>query len=332
MTQPHDVAADVDVLCVGETMAMVTPHGGAPLAPTTPLALAAGGAESNVAAFLAPLGHRVAWASRLGDDPLGRIVRDLVRDTGVDTSLVELTDRPTGLYVKAPGPDGTAVLYYRSGSAASTMDVEFAGRLDAVRPRVLHLSGITPALSPGCRDLVRHLVLDRPVGGAVVSFDVNHRPGLWSAERASEELATLAQAADVVLVGLDEARRLWGCRTAEEVRSVLDRPAALVVKDGADEAVSFGPEGTTRVPARRVDVVEPVGAGDAFAAGWLSGMLDGRDAWERLALGHLVAAAALGSATDHADLPTRAQIQLELDHQRAEARAAGVPTPGDRHG
>ena len=327
---------DVDVLCVGETMAMVTPHGGAALSPGTPLALAAGGAESNVAGFLAPLGHRAAWASRLGDDPLGRIVRDLVRDTGVDTSLVELTDRPTGLYVKAPGPDGTAVLYYRAGSAASTMDAAFAHRLAdrlTVRPRVLHLSGITPALSAGCRELVRHLVLDRPLGAAVVSFDVNHRPGLWSAADARDELARLAQAADVVLVGLDEAHRLWGCSTAEEVRSLLDRPTVLVVKDGAVEAVSFTPRGVTRVAARPVDVVEPVGAGDAFAAGWLSGMLDGRDDWERLALGHLVAAAALGSATDHAHLPPRPQIQLELDRQRAEAHAAAAPPrPGDDHG
>jgi 2-dehydro-3-deoxygluconokinase len=251
----------------------------------------------------------------------------------VDTSLVELTDRPTGLYVKAPGPDGTAVLYYRSGSAASTMDAGFATRLAAVRPRVLHLSGITPALSPGCRELVRHLVRDRPLGPAVVSFDVNHRPGLWSAHAARDELAALAQAADVVLVGLDEAHRLWGCRTAEEVRSLLDGPATLVVKDGAVEAVSFTPDGTTRVPARRVHVVEPVGAGDAFAAGWISGMLDGRDAWERLALGHLVAAAALGSATDHADLPTRRQIQHELERQRAGADvAAGPSRTGDDHG
>jgi len=320
---------DVDVLCVGETMAMMTPQGGAPLAPATPLVLAAGGAESNVAAFLAPLGHRAAWASRLGDDPLGRIVRDLIADAGVDTSLVELTDRPTGLYVKAPGPDGTTVLYYRAGSAASTMDAAFATRLAAVRSRVLHLSGITPALSTGCRELVRHLVLDRPLAPAVVSFDVNHRPGLWSAADARDELATLAQAADVVLVGLDEARRLWGCRTAEDVRSRLDGPATLVIKDGAVEAVSFTAEGTTRVAARPVDVVEPVGAGDAFAAGWLSGMLDRRDAWERLALGHLVAAAALGSATDHAELPTRPEIQTQLDHQRAEAHAAARRGPGD---
>jgi 2-dehydro-3-deoxygluconokinase len=323
----------VDVLCVGETMAMVTPQDGAPLAAGAPLVLAAGGAESNVAAWLAPLGHRAAWASRLGDDPLGRIVRDLTRDAGVDTSLVELTDRPTGLYVKAPGPDGTAVLYYRAGSAASTMDPGFAARLAAVAPRVLHLSGITPALSPGCRDLVRHLVHDRPLGPAVISFDVNHRPGLWSAAEARDELAALAQAADVVFVGLDEAHRLWGCGTAEEVRAVLDGPPTVVVKDGAVEAVSFTADGATRVPARRVDVVEPVGAGDAFAAGWLSGMLDDRDAWERLALGHLVAAAALGSATDHAALPTRAQIRLELDHRRAASRGtSGPPRPGDDHG
>ncbi|GAA3741193.1 sugar kinase [Plantactinospora mayteni] len=300
-----DPATVLDAVCVGETMVMVTPTPGGRLDAESTFVLRAGGAESNVAMFLAALGHRAGWAGRVGADPLGELVVGQLRATGVDTSLVEVDPtRPTAVYLKDPGPDGTKVYYYRRGSAAAGMDPGYATRVEAVPAAVLHLSGVTPALSASCRALVERLISTRPAGRRLVSFDVNHRPALWpDLSTAATELLRLAQAADVVFVGLDEAARLWDVKAPEDVRALVDRPGTLVVKDGAVAAVAFSADGVTVEPARPVEVVEPVGAGDAFAAGWLSGALRGLDPAARLRLGHLVAGAALGSVSDFAEVP-----------------------------
>ena len=307
------VGVSPDVLCVGETMVMVTPAPGGRLDARSSFLLRAGGAESNVAMFLAELGHRAAWLSRVGSDPLGALLLSEVAATGVDTSLVEVSSgEPTGVYFKDPGPRGTAVYYYRRGSAAAAMDPEFLSRRGPGSAAVVHISGITPALSDSCQDLVRHVLVDRPLREATVSFDVNYRPALWEPGAAGPVLRDLAARADVVFVGLDEAATLWGVSTAAEVRALLPEPGVVVIKDGAVDASSFHAGGVSRVPALRVEVVEPVGAGDAFAAGWLSGMLQGLDHTGRLRLGHLVAGAALRSTSDHADVPPRDVLDKAL--------------------
>jgi 2-dehydro-3-deoxygluconokinase len=309
MATPHvadDAPRDdvLDALCIGETMVMVTPTAGARLDADSSFLLRAGGAESNVAMYLADLGHRSAWMSGLGNDPLGALVLSEVAATGVDVSLVEVVPgRPTGVYFKDPAPEGTAVYYYRRGSAASAMGPDLLLRRPAAAARVVHTSGITAALSESCRNLVRHLLTERPLATATMSFDVNYRSGLWSIEEAGPELLHLARSADVVFVGLDEAAALWNTTSAADVRELLPEPAVVVVKDGSVEAVAFHDGHVERVPALRVPVVEPVGAGDAFAAGWLSGMLRGIGQTARLRLGHLAAGAALSSTGDHAPLP-----------------------------
>ncbi|GAA4829348.1 sugar kinase [Saccharopolyspora rosea] len=295
------MADGLEVLCLGETMSLVSPSAPVPLERATSFTLSAGGAESNVAVHLAALGHRVGWASRVGDDPLGRRLVADIAAAGVDTSLVRVhPDAPTGVYFKDPGPDGTRVHYYRAGSAASTMDVGFPPEdvLDSVD--LLHISGITPVLSATCDRLVRWLLTRER--RCRISFDVNHRPALWSAEQAGPRLRELAQLADVVLVGLDEAAALWGVRDVAEVRALLDRPGALVVKDGGTAAHAFGADHVA-VPAPEVAVVEPVGAGDAFAAGYLSGVLRGADVVRCLRLGHILAAHSLLSTEDHTRPP-----------------------------
>ncbi|EEP70080.1 PfkB-family carbohydrate kinase [Micromonospora sp. ATCC 39149] len=215
----------------------MSPDDGSPLERAGRLRLGVGGAESNLAIGLAGLGHRVAWVSRVGDDPFGRMVVREVAGAGVDVDSVAVDpDAPTGVYFKDPRPEVTAVHYYRAGSAASRLD---PGALDDPRlagARLLHLSGITPVLSASCHALVAHAVDARPLGDALVSFDVNHRPRLWPADRAADVLRGIADRADIVLVGLDEAERLWGtarhhrrcagcCRTRERWSSRTGRSA-----------------------------------------------------------------------------------------------------------
>jgi 2-dehydro-3-deoxygluconokinase len=209
--------------------------------------------------------------------------------------------RPTGLMLKQPSPSGSRVLYYRTGSAASALSPEDLEGLPI--PRLVHLSGITPALSASARAMVEAL-LDGALSPALTSFDVNYRPALWcSAERAASVLHDLACRADVVLVGRDEAEVLWGTSTIESVRAILPDVPRLVIKDGAIEAVEFHGDHLTRVPAQQVDVVEPVGAGDAFAAGWIASLLREGDAHARLRSGHAAAAVVLCSPHDTPALP-----------------------------
>lgn len=302
--------AELELLCIGETMLLVAPDDGGPLGVDSRCVLRPAGAEANVALHLARLGRRVGWASRLGADPLGDLVLEPLRAAGVDLSGVErIPGRATGVMFKDPGPQGTRVLYYRRDSAASTMDGPFLSSLPLTDVGAIHLTGITPALSPTCHELVDALLVDHVAGDATISFDVNHRPALWSPGAAADELLRYARLADVVFVGRDEAAELWGTDSASEVRALIGDRSTLVVKDADREAVAFAPDGETRVPARAIEVLEPVGAGDAFAAGWLAGMLAGLDQTARLRLGHLMAASALVSADDHGDPPSDHELE-----------------------
>ncbi|MBQ1082142.1 sugar kinase [Nocardiopsis sp. B62] len=290
----------IDAVCVGETMAVLTSPGA--LAEGARLTVGTGGAESNVAMALARLGHRSAWVSRVGADPFGRMVTDSVARCGVDVRGVEVDPvLPTGLYVKDTAPGGAGVLYYRKGSAASTMSVVDAEKVWSRGPRLVHLSGITSALSPRAAALVRELLDRRAGNGALRSFDVNHRPALWEAREAGPVLLDLARRADVVFVGRDEAERLWGTPAVEDVRAILPEVPTLVVKDAEHGATSFDGADTVFVPAPSVDVVEEVGAGDAFAAGFLSGLLDDLAPDRRLSLGHAAAGQVLRSRGDVLD-------------------------------
>ena len=304
------------VACIGETMVSFIPSAGASLDETASVDLDVAGAESNVAMYLADHGVDARWISRLGDDAFGRRVLDRVRASGVDVSGVR-TDptRPTGLLFKdlgiTHGGPGTKVTYRRQGSAASAMGPEVL-ELDAARTAgVWHLTGITPALSADCRALVE-AALD--AAGHAVSFDVNFRPAVWQGRDPADLLRRYAQAADIVFVGLDEAQALWGAHLADarDVRTLLPEPHILVVKDGATAATMFCDQVRVVVPALRVDVVEPVGAGDAFAAGFLAALLRGRSAEHCLRSGHLTAAAALSVTGDHGPLPPPDEFALLL--------------------
>ncbi|WP_460397504.1 sugar kinase [Actinophytocola sediminis] len=288
-----------------------------------------GGAESNVACHLAGLGVAAAWVSAVGDDAFGRAVVDFVAGHGVDVSGVLVDqERPTGLYVKES--DGSPVRYYRRGSAASGMDRELVARLPVDGARLVHTSGITPALSDSCLALMRELVA-RPRRTHRLSFDLNWRPALWR-DRDPAVLRELAAAADIVFVGADEAEAVWGVGEPAAIRELLPAPAMLVVKQAEHGATLIERDQDTGVdrppvfqPALRVDVVEPVGAGDAFAAGFLAATLTGAQSpAHRLRAGHLQAAAVLRTRDDVCPpLPTPLVTRL-LAATAAEWAAANI--------
>ncbi|MET9659435.1 sugar kinase [Streptomyces sp. NPDC006510] len=314
-----DAATAAEVVCLGESMVTFLPSQPGRLADVPSFGRGIGGAESNVACALAAAGHRAAWVSRVGADGFGDHLVEAIAGYGVDTSGVRRDpSRPTGIYFRTATDRATdvhEVAYYRAGSAASAMSPRNIPYETLPATRVLHLSGITAALSADCLALLHDLTSPRP-GRPLVSFDVNHRPGLWrDADASPEVLLDLARRSDLVFVGEDEAEEAWGVTGAQAIRAALPEPEVLVVKRGAEGATVFSaprssraPEAgsVTTVPALRVDVVAPVGAGDAFAAGFLSATLRGLPVRDRVRHGHLMAAAVLTVPGDLTGPPARA--------------------------
>ncbi|WP_294178735.1 sugar kinase [uncultured Schumannella sp.] len=288
------------MLAIGETMALVTPPSTVRLEHARDMQLRVAGAESTVALYLAEAGRRVAWASAVGDDPFGRRILSELAEGGVDTRdvVVDATAR-TGLYLKDPQGIRSSVHYYRDGSAASRLDADYADRLPLGDATLVHFTGITPALSDECRRFVERIV-DRVSAYPHVhlSFDVNFRPALWSPADAAPLLAALASRVDIVFVGLDEAEALWGTSTPDEVRSLLSVPRRLVVKNGPVGATEYRDDAVTFAAAPAVPVVEVIGAGDAFSAGYLDALLDSTDSAAALARGHAFAERSLSTTSD----------------------------------
>ena len=355
MTSP--ASARAEAVCIGESMAVLVPEQPGPLERAERFERGVGGAESNVARGLAALGVSAAWLSRVGQDGFGRLLLAELEADGVDTSAVELDpNRATGLYVKeigggtgSPydlGPGNSRLHYYRTGSAASalgpdTLAAPRAAELLAAA-RIVHLSGITAALGrltgeDGGRRLVEAVLAQRRPG-QLVSFDLNWRPRLWQPpagppepSQATEILGALADLADVVLLGTDEAAEVFGTAEPAELRALLPNPRILVVKDAERGVTAFDREqGEAPVtePALRVEVVEPIGAGDAFAAGYLAGLLRGHDQRRRLRLGHVCAATALMVRADHGTPPSPETLEALLD--RPEAQWAATRASGGR--
>lgn len=285
------------VITLGETMALVSAASQSPLIHAKQLNLGMGGAESNVAIGLARLGVPVTWVGRIGADSLGELVAREIRAEGVDTRAIVDSGAPTGLMLKGKAAGGkTSVAYYRKESAGSRLSPADVPVAEIERAQMLHLTGITPALSDSAREAVEVALEAAHRGGTPVSFDVNYRSALWSRAAAASRLAPMIAAADVVFAGEDEATMFVGeaADAAEYARRLLDLGAReAVVKRGPLGAVTATAGGViTSAPAHTIDVVDTVGAGDAFVAGYLSAALQGADTQTRLQIANATGACA----------------------------------------
>lgn len=302
MTQTDAIRAP-RALCLGEGLVVLHPDRQGELDATSRLRCSVGGAEANVAGTLAALGVPTAWVSRLGRDPFGELVHRDLTQRAVEVLAERDPERPTGAYFKEPSDQGSRMYYHRSGSAATTLSgVTLAA--PAVAPalgrcELVHTSGITAGILADGSDLIPRLIAERERHGFVLSVDLNWRRALWQ-RRDTGPLRQLLRAADVLLLGADEAEAVLGTADPAELRELLGERPRLVIKADAHMALEADPGGAvTRVPALAVDVVEPIGAGDGFAAGYLAGLCGGAGATQRLRLGHLVAASVLAERGDH---------------------------------
>lgn len=295
----------LDVVTIGETMASFIPLGADNCYVLRPI-----GAESNVAVGVAALGLRARWVSRLGDDGLGRSVACSLAEHGVDVCADRSPDRPTGVLVKDFVAARTHVRYYRDRSAASTLGPDDAQRVGPTR--WLHVTGITPALSRSCAQLIRDLVDEPPIGLERVSFDVNYRPVLWqSAGHAADVLLSLARQADLIFIGDDEARALLGTEDESVIRrELLIRDGQQIVcKRGPAAATVLSVDGDVTEPALVVDLIDLTGAGDAFAAGFLAGTCWGWAPDRSLRLAHACAARVVAVTEDLAPILDPSEVE-----------------------
>lgn len=312
----------LDVVTAGETMVLGVPPRPGRLRHAGSLELKIGGAESNLAIALSRLGLSAGWAGYLGDDEPGQLVLDRIRAEGVDTSRVRrLPDRPTGLYLREQVGAETRVYYYRQGSAASTMSAEAFEPGYLRGAKFVHLTGITPALSEDCRAFVLWAAREARASGVRVGFDVNYRSKLWGPEEARAFVEEILPEVDLLLVGDEEAHALWGRDDEGFVRELAERgPKEVVLKRGGDGSLAFVGGEVLEHPAFGVPEVDSVGAGDAFAAGYLAGCLWGLPAGERLRVANAMGAMSVATLGDYEGLPDRGELRAFLAGEKSLGR------------
>ena len=310
--------SDIDILSFGETMAMFVAEQTGDLASIGQFHKRIAGADSNVAIGLSRLGFKVAWLSRVGADSLGRFVIDTLEKEGLDCRHVDIDSaHPTGFQLKSRTEDGSdpAVEYFRRGSAASHLAPQSIAP-ELLKARHLHATGIPPALSETARQMSFELMTRMREAGRSVSFDPNLRPSLWASEQQMiREINRLAALAHWVLPGLSEGRLLTGFEDPADI-------AAFYLDQGAEAvAIKLGPHGAyyrthqdqgfvAGVPVQTV--VDTVGAGDGFAVGMISALLENRSFADAVQRANWVGSRAVQSRGDMEGLPTRTEMVAEF--------------------
>jgi 2-dehydro-3-deoxygluconokinase len=301
-----------ELVTFGETMGVLAADEVGPLRNGHRMVLAMAGAESNVAIGVSRLGHTAAWSGRVGNDPIGRLVLRELRAEGVDVSRAVIDGEAlTGFMLKVHRTTATSeVIYSRRGSAGSRL---CSDDLDAdliAGARVLHVTGITPALSASAGACVASAVAIARAHGVPVSLDINYRGALSTASEARASLQALVSQCDFVFGSEREAELLVGARSPEDAARALAAlgPAHAVVKRGELGYVACVAGRLYGDTAVVVPVADPVGAGDAFVAGYLASWLDGATAAEALRTANLMGALVVAVPGDWEGLPTRLEL------------------------
>lgn len=312
MTHPAD-----RIVTLGETMVLLHPlHPAAALSRTRHLGISVAGADSNFAIAMSRLGWRAIWLSAVSSDPLGDLVVEMVGGEGVDVSQVRRDPvHPTGVFFKFRNDERTHVRYYRSGSAASHFQPDWLDSSVFDAAALLHLNGVTCALSESCSaSVVRAVALARR-SKVSVSLDLNLRLQLWDLNRARNTLTPLLPEVDTLLGTEEELLAFSGCTTLKEALTVTASlgPKLVVAKRGPLGAVALAASETSEHPGFiPPSLVDEVGAGDGFDAGFLSARLRGATVDDALRQGNLVGAATVSVADDVSGYPTTAQLEAWL--------------------
>jgi 2-dehydro-3-deoxygluconokinase len=300
------------LVTLGETMGLLTPVEIGPAHHGAQVRLGLAGAESNVAIGVRRLGADATWIGRVGRDEMGAMVTRELRAEGVTVHATE-DDAPTGLMFKIRRTgELTRVTYYRAGSAGSRLAPPDVDETTVASAGVLHVTGITPALGAAPAAAVRAAVEIARAAGVPVSLDLNYRSALWDATAAGPALRELVKQADVVFAGAHEATLVVEADSPEATARALAElgPRQVVVKLGARGCVAVVDGVAYRRAAVPVRVVDPVGAGDAFVAGYLSELMDGAPPERRLTTATAAGAFVVTVPGDWEGLPHRHELAL----------------------
>lgn len=313
------------IVLLGEALVNLSSSADRPLDRGASLDVAFAGAEVNVAIGLARLRHSARWVSVVGDDPFGKMVLRGLRGEGVDVSAVQVhPTAPTALMVKCPRPGAEPeVLYYRKGSGISLAGPDTFGSGPFQDAGALYLTGITPALSDGCRQLVDRVISEAFERGVPIWFDPNHRRKLWSDDLARETILPWLPKFHVILTGMDEGQMLTGETDPATMAARFHECGVprVVIKDGAQGSWYFTPEGKGHVPAFPISrIVDAVGAGDAFGAGVLSARQEGLGWAESLQRGSALGAICCLTRGDWEGAPNQGQLDDFLSNRQGAVR------------
>ena len=313
------------LLLAGEPMGLLIAQTEGSLDTVKGYSLAVAGAEFNVATGSARLGHNTAYLTKLGDDPFGKLISRTLNENGIDNSLVIYSnERRTGFMLKSKVSKGDPeIFYFRAGSAASTLSEEDVEKIDFTKFSNIHLTGILPALSDSTRAAVKLMLKKAREANLFVSFDPNLRPQLWpSQEVMVSYINELASKADLVLPGDGEGKILCGTTDAHEINkfSLGLGAKTVVTKCGPKGALISDGKTDTMVPGFIIDkVVDTVGAGDGFAAGTLTGLMEGLPIEKAVERGCAIGAIQCTFVGDNEGLPTPEQLKAFMDsHKRVQ--------------
>lgn len=303
-----------EVILFGEPMVMFVADETGDLADVSRFEKLLAGAEVNVAIGLRRLGHTVSYVTKLGDDPFGHYIEKKLNSEGLDARITYDREHFTGFQLKSKVEEGDPeVCYFRKNSAASHITEEEIGRIDFTGARILHITGIPPALSMSCRDATYRLIDEAKEHGMIVSFDPNLRPSLWETEEAMiRTINDLASKADLVLPGVGEGKILMGSDAPEEIAAYYRSLGAgtVIVKSGSKGAyVDSDMKKGYSAPYHVEKVVDTVGAGDGFAVGVLSAILEGLSIGEMASRGNAIGAIQVMHKSDNEGLPDREKLE-----------------------
>lgn len=272
---------NIDVVTLGEAMLRIWTPPGERLTSAESFRISVGGAESNVAVALNQIGKSSSWVSRLSSDPLGKRIGEEIGRHGVDLSGVTWDEESrTGLYFVelSAAPRPVMVHYDRANSAASKMSTYNTDLSVIDSAKVFHISGITPALSSSCSELSLAAVAHAKSKNVQVTVDINYRSRLWPVTHAQKILSKLCESASLVICTREDAKDVFGITGAsEDVINELSKHlkvSDVVLTDGAVGAFSLLNRKVQLTQSIKTDTVDRVGAGDAFAAGVISGLID----------------------------------------------------------
>jgi 2-dehydro-3-deoxygluconokinase len=283
-----------------------------------------GGDSSNAAIAAARQGAKVAYFTAVGDDAFGQDFLKLWDREGVDrSSVIVRPGERTGIYFISYGPNGHVFSYYRAGSAAAQVTPQELPLEKIAAARVLHLSGISQAISASCADAGFAAIRHAKVDGTIVSYDTNLRLRLWPLDRARAVIEATAALADIVRPSIDDARQLTGLNDAN---AIVDHYLAFGCRI---VALTLGPDGTLvatadrreMVPGRRVDAVDATGAGDTFTGAFLAEWLLHEDPFRAAAYANAAAALKTLGQGAVAPMPRRDAVEAFLAQGAAAPRA-----------